>query len=201
MYRSKRAASGRLRNDGARAVAREYSRILGIPKSEMRKLTGKKFSKVQKSRRRALTEPQQRIFLAALAHEAPDIAASCLLMLTLGLRIAELPTIRVDASGVSVVGKGDKKGHVPFSVDPRSRGVVQAIVQKGIQIANAGRTSRAIKRIVKSNPALKGLTAHVLRHTYATNAMHAGVDPKVLQGALRHSSFKVTLTYLSTIQH
>lgn len=188
-----RAQRPRIKNDGARAVAREYSKILGIPKSEMRKLTGKKFAKMQKSKRRALTPQQEQKLLKLLPAYPEDIRAGILLMLTLGLRVAELATIRPDSTGVNVVGKGSKARHVPFKVDPRSRSVVKAATGA----ANPSRLQAACRKMQKELP---GLTPHVLRHTFATRAMQHGVDPSALQGALGHDKFKTTLTYLSTIQ-
>lgn len=183
----------RIKNDGARAVAREYSKILGIPKSEMRKLTGKKFAKMQKSKRRALTPQQEQKLLKLLPSYPEDIRAGILLMLTLGLRVAELAAIRPDSTGVNVVGKGNKARHVPFKVDPRSRSVVK--VATGA--ANPSRLQAACRKMQKELP---GLTPHVLRHTFATRAMQHGVDPKVLQAALGHDKFRTTIVYLSTIQ-
>lgn len=195
MYRPKDTRC--LPNDGARAVARAYAEKLGIPKSEMRKLTGKKFAAAQKSRRRALGPSGQAALLYALEAEAPEVRLTVLLCLTLGLRIAEVATAQVVDGGVRVLGKGSKTRTVPFGVDPRSRQVARALLT--MQPASAARTQRACRRMAAAHSALSALTPHVLRHTYATNAMNAGVDPKLLQAALGHDSFKTTLTYLSTI--
>lgn len=185
----------RLQNDGARAVAREYAKRLGIPKSEMRKLTGKKFTKMQKSPRRALTPQQERSLLVRIKEFPADVQLGIMLALTLGLRVAEIATIRPDASGVNVVGKGNKPRHVPFSIDSRSRAAVRQLAS--VTPASPGRLQAALRKLQDHIP---GITPHVLRHTYATRAMQRAVDPKKLQGALGHRSFKTTLTYLSTIQ-
>jgi integrase len=190
-----RLPRARIPNDGARAVAREYARILNIPKSEMRKITGKKFAKMQKSKRRALTPPQEQKLLALLPGYPKDVQAGILCMLTLGLRVAELATMQPDNTGVHVVGKGNKARHVLFNVDTRSRKAVLVAQQAGI--ATPSRLQAACRKMQKELP---GLTPHVLRHTFATRAMQHGVDPKKLQAALGHGSFKTTLTYLSTIQ-
>lgn len=185
----------RIQNDGARAVAREYAKRLGIPKSEMRKLTGKKFRKTQKSVRRALSPQQERSLLARIKKFPADVQLGILLALTLGLRVAEIATIRPDASGVNVVGKGNKPRHVPFSIDPRSRAAVRQLAH--ITPASPGRLQAALRKLQDHIP---DVTPHVLRHTYATRAMQHAVDPKKLQAALGHNKFSVTLTYLSTIK-
>lgn len=189
--------AGRKRNDGARAVANHYAQVLGVPKSEMRKLTGKKFSKAQKSKRRALSPGGQEALVLALREEVPEVVLAALLCLTLGLRVSELASAQVTDGGVRVFGKGSKWRTVPWAVDPRSRSCAGPLER--MRPASAARFQRACRRLAKAHSRLRGLTPHVLRHTYATNAMDAGVDPRALQAALGHDSFKTTLTYLSTI--
>lgn len=46
------------------------------------------------------------------------------------------------------------------------------------------------------------VTPHQLRHTYATNLIHAGVDPKTVQYLLGHSNSKMTMDiYARTKKH
>ena len=40
---------------------------------------------------------------------------------------------------------------------------------------------------------IRHFSMHVLRHTFATRAIEAGVQPKVLQQLLGHSSIKITM--------
>lgn len=50
----------------------------------------------------------------------------------------------------------------------------------------------AIKRLCKKN-GLDNVSCHILRHTYATRCIEAGMKPKVLQTLLGHSSIKTTM--------
>ena len=57
-----------------------------------------------------------------------------------------------------------------------------------------------IKRIFKSQLGLDntGITTHVLRHTYATRCIEAGMSAVVLQRLMGHTDIKITLnTYTS----
>jgi len=53
--------------------------------------------------------------------------------------------------------------------------------------------SAALRRCQKSDPAFPSLTAHDLRHTAASLAVHAGANVKVLQRMLGHTSAAMTL--------
>jgi len=51
----------------------------------------------------------------------------------------------------------------------------------------------AVRRCQESDPAFPSLTAHDLRHTAASLAIHAGANPKVVQRMLGHASAAMTL--------
>ena len=44
------------------------------------------------------------------------------------------------------------------------------------------------------------ITLHILRHTFATRVLESGINPKVLQKWLGHSSIKITMDIYSEIQ-
>jgi integrase len=50
-----------------------------------------------------------------------------------------------------------------------------------------------VRRCQESDPAFPSLTAHDLRHTAASLAIHAGANPKVVQRMLGHASAAMTL--------
>ena len=52
------------------------------------------------------------------------------------------------------------------------------------------------KILTLSNDELKGVSPHVLRHTFATRAYKNGIDLKTLQMLLGHSDLKTTSRYI-----
>lgn len=180
-------------NDGARAVAREYVRNHGWTKEQARKVFGRKSDGRTFSTRRALTDAEQRRLVEAIAREPAKVRATLRACLHLGLRISEVATVERTSGGVRVLGKGTKFREVPLDLDASAPQALRDVLREGT--ATPAAAQAACRRIA----AATGLrvTPHVLRHTWATNAMHRGVDPKRLQAALGHNSMKTTLRYLS----
>ena len=82
---------------------------------------------------------------------------------------------------------------------------------------NQNSLNRAIKRIIAAAneeatdaaqraseapplPMLPAFSCHVLRHTYATNAIRAGVDLPALMGIMGHRDMRITLEIYTSIQ-
>ena len=189
------------RNAGARAIARELVNHCGWVKADARAITGKKWRKSMASPRAALSPDAQRVLLRALDAEVDtDVALVLRLCLVLGLRIAEATTVdrsRVTAAGLRVFGKGSKWRTVPWSVDRGARALAARL--PAVATVTPGRAQRACTRLAAAHPELSALTPHVLRHTFATNALRCCMDPKALQAALGHDKFNTTLTYLHTL--
>ena len=45
------------------------------------------------------------------------------------------------------------------------------------------------------------VTPHLLRHTYITNLIHAGVDPKTVQHLAGHKNSKVTMDIYAKVKY
>jgi integrase/recombinase XerD len=189
------------RNAGPRAVARDLVCRCGWKKADARAVTGKKWRPSHASPRRALSSSAQRVLLRALETEPEAVARVLRLCLFLGLRIAEATRVTARSlrpGSLRVFGKGSKWRTVPLDVDPNGAAAVEGLpVRADITPA---RVQRACRRLAEAYPTLADLTPHVLRHTFATNALRRCVDPAKLQAALGHDKFSTTLTYLHTLE-
>ncbi len=135
-----------------------------------------------------------------------------MLLLTAGLRRSELLNLRTsdltaDLSRVRIVGKGGKERVVPL---PQQ---TQQILRRyldgrestsdllfpntvGTRMGNAT-FYRIFKRVLKrAGLNGEGITAHSLRHAYATMLLHSAVDVKTVQELLGHANLSTTSRYL-----
>lgn len=62
-----------------------------------------------------------------------------------------------------------------------------------------GEIDRIIKRIVAAGNKFDRITPHVFRHTFATRAIEAGMQPQVLKTILGHSSLAMTMDLYSHV--
>ena len=128
-----------------------------------------------------------------------------------GCRLGELVGIRVGAidwqgRSVVVLGKGGKERTVYFSV--RAKLMLQEYLAQrrgGDALFASSRapygtmTPRAVERAIQKIGERAGgqrrVHPHLLRHTFASNALNAGMDITIIQHLLGHTDPKTTLIY------
>lgn len=128
-----------------------------------------------------------------------------------GCRLGEIVGLRTDAvdwqgRSVVVLGKGGKERTVYFSV--RAKLMLQEYLaqRKGGDALFASSRApyepmrpRAIERALQQIGERAGETRrvypHLLRHTFASNALNAGMDITIIQHLLGHTDPKTTLIY------
>jgi len=129
-----------------------------------------------------------------------------------GLRSAELLSLRVGdidlSSGEVVVRRGKYgKSRVVF-LGPRSRGVVSRYVElrglgpddRLVPLSYQGLYKRLKGLARRAGLPVENVRPHVLRHTFATEALRRGMSLPVLQRLLGHSDIKVTQVYLHLVK-
>lgn len=147
-----------------------------------------------------------------LAIRRSPVARMCaIVMYCCGLRISEALNLKIDDVDskrmVLIVrrGKGNKDRQVPLPM--RTLELLRAYWREyqpktwlfttpdGRQLPDHS-VRYFLKKARKDAGIRKSVSAHTLRHSYATNLMARGVDVRVIQVLLGHRSLKTTTVYL-----
>lgn len=178
-----------------------------IKRNPMRKIKSIKLDKLQ-ARRPLTPEELERLRDGCCTYREKALVE---FLVSSGCRLSETVGIRVDQidwreRSVEVLGKGGKRRVVYFSV--RAALMIQAYMEqrRGGEALFASSKApyepmspRAIERAVETVGVRAGerrrIHPHLLRHTFATNALHAGMDLTVIQHLLGHSDPKTTMIY------
>lgn len=191
----------------------------------VREVTPRRLPGVRKNsarRREALSKDQLQVYQRVVDEELgpseehlphPIWAILHLLPLT-GLRISEACALaradvetREGRQGLRVLGKGNKERFLPLGKDARDYlGRWQAALppkgkalfpldnlDRGLSPESVRSYLRGLRQRV---PELGDLTPHVLRHTFASRLLEAGVDLKTVQTLMGHASIGTTARYL-----
>jgi site-specific recombinase XerD len=139
---------------------------------------------------------------------------SCGLRLMEGARL-QVPDVDGERKALHIHGKGGRDRYVPlpeatlellrqhwrthrcplwlFPAVPRSR--VQAPVEAAAAPITRDSLQSAFRRAVKKSGIHKRAHVHTLRHSYATHLLEAGVNLRLIQEYLGHSSPRTTAVY------
>ena len=178
-----------------------------IKKNPMRKIKSLKIDRA-KARRPLTAEQLERLRDGCGTYKEKALVE---FLVSSGCRLGELVGIQVNAvdwqgRSVVVLGKGGKERTVYFSV--RAKLMLQEYLsrRKGGEALFASSRApyeamkpRAVEKILQKIGERAGearrVHPHLMRHTFASNALNAGMDITIIQHLLGHTDPKTTLIY------
>ena len=181
------------------SIIRCYYRYVGIPSDNLNLPRG------QKRHRDALNERQQKELLEYLSDDYMFLVTQ--LLVNTGLRVSEACNLRwtdIDMNSRKLIvqhGKGDKKRTIPLN-DTSMETLHELQHYKGEYVITSWRgkktSPRALQYHYRSISEDLGFTVtpHILRHTFATNMIHKGLDVTVLQKIMGHTNLNTTQLYV-----
>lgn len=163
--------------------------------------------------RDSLTEEELETYRLEV-QKCPEPSRTILLLLPeTGMRINEACSLRVSdittkrgIKGFLFRGKGSKQRFIPLNTNASelidrfldcyhmgSEWLFTGYLGQPVKPDSVRKWTRKIK---KRRPELDSLSPHLLRHTFATNALRGGMDLRTLQALMGHSSIETTSRYL-----
>ena len=142
------------------------------------------------------------IIKAVQMEKNPDIKLSIMIMVTTGMRVSEARTLTYEQVNMStaqavVKGKGNKERTIFFPSY-----IIEAIKLRGKQEGEIfkGWEDRAYRYAIFLAFDRIGIkmSPHLLRHTFASNAINRGMRLDVLREILGHTSISTTQIYMHT---
>ena len=142
------------------------------------------------------------IIKAVQQEKNPDIKLSIMIMVTTGMRVSEARTLSYEQINMStaqavIMGKGNKERTIFFPSY-----IIEAIKLRGKQEGEIfkGWEDRAYRYAIYLAFDRIGIkmSPHLLRHTFASNAINRGMRLDVLREILGHTSISTTQIYMHT---
>ena len=166
---------------------------------------------VDETRIVGLTRTELGAFIAAARPMTPDHSALATLLGLLGLRVSEACGVQVDDFNhydrghrvLRLVGKGGKPATIPLP-PPVFRELDRAAVDRtgpllrmsdGVTPMHRRAAARRVQAIANAAGLDRHVHPHLLRHSFVTAALDAGVPLRDVQIAARHSDPRTTTRY------
>lgn len=194
-----------------RAAVKHYLLSQGYEEEDIRALLPKAKGRPSGTRD-ALTPDQLMAYYQAVEAYSDPVRTILRLLPRTGLRISEACGLRVEndtkrsgVRGLLFRGKRDEQRFVPLN-KPATLALDEfkklASPTDHLFLGYGGNpiTPAAVRKVTRAIaaevPDLKGLSPHVLRHTFLSHALKQGVDLRTLQALAGHKNIETTARYL-----
>ncbi len=122
-------------------------------------------------------------------------------LLETGMRLSEFANLTRDnfrwqENKIIIKGKGDKQRFIPLT--PKSRELFESWFTMNDKIPWSCRTiQRIIAKVAERAGVKRKIYPHILRHTFCVRCLERGIDCRIVQRIVGHSSIITTMQYLN----